>query len=522
MKKKVLLINPPYPFEESPTPPFGLMSLAAYLLENDIDVKIEDYIITPYSKERITRIIDEFSPDYIGATGVTMNIKKSLSILKDCSQVKEDAVMVIGGPHATFDADSILLEHRYIDFVVRGEGETTFTELIKNSGNSRTFRDIPGISFREGRTIINNSDRPFINDINILPFPARHLVQLSKYKAMGYPLNMVTSRGCPYNCIFCVGRKMVGSKVRYFDVNRVVDEFEMLSGMGFSQINVVDDLFTANQERCVAICDEIMHRGIRHKWNAFSRVDTISKELLLKLKQAGCEALCFGIESGDQGILDKAKKKISIEKIRKAISLCNEIGVAPMASYIMGLPGETPETIENSLKFAKDLCSNYGFHILAPFPGTEVRERSEEFGIKILTNDWDKYDANQAVCDNGTISPDKINEIAERFNNLFKNYVSDIIRKEESGEQLSEKDKSYMDNLHKLSFSIDIIQKECLENYRGITNANSDSDVLRDFLVFVKDKTNANENLAEKLLERLLNINCIRVEGNDVKKLAWC
>ncbi|MBN2038455.1 MAG: radical SAM protein [Spirochaetes bacterium] len=522
MRKKVLLINPPYPFEESPTPPFGLMSLAAYLLGNDIDVVIEDYIITSYSGDKIRKVISEYQPDFIGATGVTMNINKSLSILKECSRIKEDTAIVLGGPHATFDADAILKEHQYIDFIVRREGEVTFTELIKKSDNPQAYTGITGISYRQNGSVINNPDRPLIEDINVLPFPARHLVQLSKYKAIGYPLNMITSRGCPHNCIFCVGRRMVGSRVRYFNVNRVVDEFEMLSKMGFTQINVVDDLFTANQKRCIAICDEIMRRGIKHKWNAFSRVDTVSRELLTKLKQAGCEALCFGIESGEQKILDTAKKKISIEKIKRAITLCNETGISPMASYIMGLPGETAETIEKSLKFARDLCPNYGFHILTPFPGTEVRDKRKEFGIRILTNDWDKYDANQPVCDNGTISPDRIIQIADSFNNLFNNYVDDLLIREKNGEELSPKDRSYMDNLHKLAFSLDMIQKEWLENYPGLSNADSDSDVKKDFLLFIQDKTNADKARAEELLDRLFSLNCIRIEGTDIKRLVWC
>ncbi len=524
---KVLLINPPYPFEESPTPPFGLMSLAAFLLENGIDVRIEDYIITPYSAERIGRVIREYDPDVIGATGVTMNIKTSLRILKDCKEANPEAITVLGGPHVTFDADAVLRGNPHIDFVVRGEGEVTFLDLLK-AGAWTSGRNIAGLSFRQGEEIIHNENRPFIKDINILPLPARHLVQLSKYKALGFPLNMVTSRGCPYNCIFCVGRKMVGSKVRYFDVDRVVDEFEMLAGMGFKQINVVDDLLTADQDRCIAICDEIMRRGIRHKWNAFSRVDTISRELLIKLKEAGCEALCFGIESGDQEILDTAKKKTTIEKIRKAVQLCHETGVDPMASYIMGLPGETPETIEASISFARQLCSNFGFHILAPFPGTEVREKSGEYGIKILTDDWDLYDANQAVCDNGTISPEEINAIAEKFNRLFKNYVNGLLEKEKKREMLSGKDKSYMDNLHTFAFSLDLILKECVEQYAGINNGHSDSEIIddniiRDFLDFIRDKTSADEARAEALLSRLFDLNCLKIKSDFNKKtIVWC
>nr|HPJ36929.1 radical SAM protein [Spirochaetota bacterium] len=300
---KVLLINPPYPFEESPTPPFGLMSLAAYLIEKGIEVRIADFIITRFSEDKARAIIDDFNPDVIGATGVTMNIKKAFSILQFFKELKPEAVFVMGGPHVTFDADTVLRENSFLDYIVRGEGEVTCTELLRAIQNNTSPEGILGISYRNGNEIIHNDRRPFIEDINTLPFPARHLVSLTKYRALRFPINMVTSRGCPHQCIFCLGSKMVGRKVRYFDTMRIVDEFEMLSKMGFSQINIVDDLFTSNKKRCIEFCDEIMRRGIQHKWTAFARVDTVSLELLQAMQKAGCTTLCFGIESGNQEIL---------------------------------------------------------------------------------------------------------------------------------------------------------------------------------------------------------------------------
>ncbi len=401
--KKILLINPPYPMEESPSPPFGLMSLGAYLVKNGFVVKIEDYIVTPYSPDRIRKTLREFRPEVIGATGVTMNINRALAILKECRREYPGATIVMGGPHVTFDAMNILSQNEYIDFIVRGEGELTSVELFSNLERPETFSGIRGISYRANGTVVHNEMREFIPDINILPYPARDLVQIGKYRALNLPLNMVTSRGCPFECIFCVGSRMVGRKVRYFDTMRVVDEFEMLSKMGTRQINIVDDLFTSNRKRCTAICDEIIRRGIRQDWTAFARVDTVSPELLAAMKAAGCTMLCFGIESGNQEILDLVKKKITLEKIEKAIAMCREAGIVPMASYIMGLPGETPETVRQTMEFAKNLCNSYGYHILAPFPGTEVREKAEQYGMRILTSDWDQYDANRSVCE--SISP---------------------------------------------------------------------------------------------------------------------
>ncbi|HQO03233.1 MAG TPA: cobalamin-dependent protein, partial [Spirochaetota bacterium] len=166
---KVLLINPPYPFEESPTPPFGLMSLAAYLIGQGIEVQIADFIISRFSEEKARAIINDFNPDVIGATGVTMNIKKAFAILQYFKELKPDAVFVMGGPHVTFDADTVLREHSFIDYIVRGEGEITFVELLSKIHHHESPAAVLGISYRESGEIIHNEMRPFIEDINILP-----------------------------------------------------------------------------------------------------------------------------------------------------------------------------------------------------------------------------------------------------------------------------------------------------------------------------------------------------------------
>ncbi len=519
---KVLLINPAYPFEESPTPPFGLMSIAAYLLENDIDVRIEDYIVTPYSKERVKKVLKEYKPDVIGATGVTMNINTALKVVKDYKEENPNLHAVMGGPHVTFDADDILMDNPFVDSIVRGEGEITFLELLGKLDSKSSFKDVLGISYRENGGVVHNEMRPFIQDINILPYPARQLVQLSKYKALGIPINMLTSRGCPHKCIFCVGSRMIGQKVRNFDVERVVDEFEMLSKMGFYQINIVDDLFTANKKRCMAICDEILRRGIKYRWNAFARVDTVSKELLEKLLEAGCTALCFGIESGNQEILDTIKKKTTLEKCRKAIDLCHEVGVEPMCSYIMGLPGETPETVEKSLTFAKGLCRNYGFHILSPFPGTEVREKHEEYGLKILTNDWDKYDANQSVTETEFISHEKIDEIVGEFFGFIENHIDEITGKYERGEELPDGDRAYVQNANVFCFTKEVILSELIENYPGLQNGSSMDTTVDDLVLFIKERSKYSSEEVREKVDRLVNLNCIKFDNNGGKTtVSW-
>lgn len=511
---KVLLINPPYPFEESPTPPFGLISLAAFLLKEGVDVRIEDYIVQPYSRERVKKTLNEFKPDVVGATAVTMTVNRALAILKDYKDENPDIITVMGGPHVTFDADNILLHNGHVDYIVRGEGEITFTEMLRAIDMGVPVDKVQGISYHKNGMVTHNENRPLIPDINILPYPARHLVSLSKYRAMGFPINMVTSRGCPNKCIFCVGSRMVGRKVRYFDVNRVVDEFELLSTMRFKQVNIVDDLFTANKKRCMAICDEIMRRGIRHPWVAFARVDTVSKELLESLKAAGCTTLCFGIESGNQEILDRVKKNITLEKCRNAVALCNDVGIEPMTSYILGLPGETPETVRTTMEFAKSLSPLYGYHILAPFPGTEVRDKKEEYGLRILTDNWDLYDANQSVSETGTMPYSEIDRIVSEFNGKIREYVEDIGARKGKGEALSDKDQDMMHGIQSFDFNEKLIIGEYIENYRGLDGNVSDEEVLSDFAASLHGKIGYDDGEITTELERLRALECILVTSS--------
>ncbi len=507
--KRILLINPPYPFEEHPSPPFGLMSLAAYLIEKGYDVRIEDYIIEPCLQERFRQIIDAFKPDVIGATGVSMTVKKSLSILKDYRTIAPGTVTVMGGPHATFDAEG-LLNSGLVDYIIRGEGELTFTALLKALNDGSPLSEVQGISYLIEGKVHNTPDRELIEDINILPYPARDLVALSKYRAMDLPINMITSRGCPHSCIFCLGRKMVGSRMRHFDIERVVDEFEYLSKMGFSQLNISDDLFTSNKKRCMAICDGIISRGIKQTWTAFARVDTISEDLLEKMKDAGCTILCFGIESGNQEILDRIKKKITLDRCRAAADMCRNAGIMPMASYILGLPGETEETVRKTMSFAFEINMGFGIHILSPFLGTEVREKAGEYGITIFTDDWDQYDANRSVCSTAGISPARIDSFVQGYYKSLEEYMDDMRLKKESGETISERDDIMLRKAELYNFNMNLIKKRIIENFPG-ARTSSREDLIDKFSSYICETTGGDHIKVAREVDRLIEKRCIEI-----------
>lgn len=415
-----------------------------------------------------------------------------------------------------------LSENAFVDYIVRGEGEVTCTELLEALDSRASLENIAGISYRSNGAVVHNPDRPFIKDINVLPLPAVDLVPLSKYRALGFPITMVTSRGCPHECIFCVGRRMVGRRVRYFDVKRVVDEFETLSGMGFSVICIVDDLFTTNKARCMEICDEILRRGISHLWSAFSRVDTVSEELLGRMKAAGCMGLCFGIESGNQAILDRIKKKTSLEKCKRAAALCHEAGIDPWMSFILGLPGETPETVRETLEFGKALSESHGFHILTPFPGTEVRDRCEEYGIRILTDDWDRYDANQSVSAMGSIPPEEIDRAVEGFNAEILAYVEKIDRRKKAGELLTSREEEIWKGRSDGEFGRELILEGLVEHYPGTLNGKGEEGIIDDFIEYLRGRCDLPGEQIGEQVHRLMGARCLEVKAVDSRTgIVW-
>lgn len=419
---KTLLINPPYPFVEVPIMPMGLLYLAGVLEHNGKEVQILDLLVAKYSKDKVKNKIEEYKPDIVGITCVTMNYPVASDILKYCKSVNKDIITVIGGPHVTFATKETLSEAPWIDIVVRGEGELTMLDIV----NGKKLADIDGIAFRDKDGEIKiTRERRLIENLDELPMPARHLFQLSRYHALDVHASLISGRGCPFNCIFCVGSKMGGRRVRYRNPKLVVDEIEQaLTVYGFNKVNFEDDLLTLNHKHLNAICDEIIARGLKFKWSAFSRVDTVNPDVLRKMKESGCTHVLYGIESGNQQILDTAKKKITLDKVKDAVKMAKDAGIQVMASFIVGLPGETKETLKQSMKFAQGLGVPYGFHVLSPFPGTEVREKASEYGIEILTNNWLKYDCNTAVTRTKEAGPKEIYQTIREYNELIKRVLN--------------------------------------------------------------------------------------------------
>ena len=412
---RVLLISTPYPREENPLPPLSLTYLAGALEREGIDVQIMDFLVTRYHPQKLRQKLAEYHPQLVGITCVTMNSSLATRILKVCKSFDPGIVTVMGGPHASFTAEETLRRASWVDIIAIGEGETTLVELSRVVASTNDYAKVAGIAFVDGGRVIKTAPRPPLEDLDQLPMPARHLLPLVRYQALGVPCSITTSRGCPYGCIFCSAHQMFGRKVRFRSPGLVVDEIERLyRDSGFSQINIVDDTFTVNYSHASQVCEEILRRDLKISWSTYARVDNVTEELMALMRRAGCDTVLFGIESSDENILKTINKGITPEDIRRGVRIASGAGFRILTSFILGLPGESPDTIRKTMAFADELNKNWGaeyaFHILAPLPGSELYEKASEYGLRFLSRNWSDYDANRPVVETPTIRKEAVKE----------------------------------------------------------------------------------------------------------------
>ena len=382
----MLLINPPQD-TKYPQPPLGLASLAAVLEKKDYKVEILDASALQLSENEIVKKAD--SADVIGITAMTPTINSAIRIAKGIKQKNPNSTIILGGPHATILPEEILNNVPEIDIIVRGEGEETIVELCDALENDQSIENIHGITYRNNSTIKNTPSRPPIMNLNSLPFLAYHLLPLDKYKlhpphGREYPfMALLASRGCPYNCIFC-SKSVFGSKFRGQSPERIVDEIVYLKEhFGIKEIAFYDDVFTLNQKRIMQFVKELKERNLDIPWTCEARVNLVTEELLKEMKKAGCYMVAYGIESGNQMILNNLRKKITIEQIKSAIEATRKAGIQSVGYFMLGSPGETPETIRQTIDFARSLDIDFAqFSVTTPFPGTDLYDLYLDSGNK--------------------------------------------------------------------------------------------------------------------------------------------
>ena len=487
---RFLLINPFYPVSETPSPPLGLAYLAATLEQVGVTVRVLDFVVYPYSFKKFKTIIKDFAPDMVGLTAVTMTFENGAEIVRDIKKIDDSIITVMGGPHVSMCARETLLELPELDLVAVGEGDETIVELSRQCSGKKEWALVSGLVYRDVSGQIQATPvKEYAVDVKKLPPPARHLLPLGRYKALNMPISMTTSRGCPFKCIFCVGRKMVGAKVRYRDPLAVVDELESLKHLNFSQINIADDLFTASRKHCLAVCDEIIKRNLNIKWSSFARVDLVSLDLLKKMKEAGCTAVSFGVETANREILKTIKKGITLEQVEAAITACAAAKMLPHVSFILGLPGETPETMAETQAFGekiKALGASYGFHLLAPFPGTEIREKAEELGLRILSQKWPEYHANRAIVETKDVSSQMMDKVASAWKEEFDEYLGGV-KKKMAEKTATEAEAWQLISLENTVILYDLMMKSVLEEL-GPWNINETTSTKDSLLAGLSQK----------------------------------
>lgn len=398
---KVLFVNPPqtaskYKFMGVIAPPLGIAYMAGVLQENNIDVEILDASAEDMDFKDVEKELLKRKPDLVALTALTPTIGRALETAQVVKETLPDSIVVMGGYHPTFNFIETL-EDENVDIVIRGEGEYIMLNLVQALENQSSLHDVKGIVFEDknSKEIVVNPEAPLIQDLDELPFPALNLLPMKKYRLLDmdtHMTTMITTRGCPMQCSFCSSAAMHGKKIRERSVENIVDEIEYLNtNYDIDTIAFMDDTFTLKKRKVMAICDEILKRNIEIMWGCTSRVDTLDEKLLKKMKEAGCITIFIGVESADQQQLDNMCKNTTIAKIENAFKIAHKLKIRTIASVALGMPGDTKEIMNKTVKFVHKLKPNYAIYSLAtPYPGTRFyKEAFEKNLIKI--KDWSKY-----------------------------------------------------------------------------------------------------------------------------------
>ena len=419
MKKieRILLVQPPATSfilgDITPNMPLGLAYIAAVLEGQGYDVRILDTLVEGWfninklsngrfqiglSFEEIKDRVRDFNPQIVGISGMFTaqwhNVTKTSKMVK---AIDKNIVVVVGGAHPTATPETAIRDES-IDFVVIGEGEMTFLKLIKALENGNGFDNIKGLAFKNDVGNVINYEKDYIEDLDSLPFPARHLLLLEKYFAIKIShggsrrrsrfSSIVTSRGCPAKCIFCSAYKLWGRKYRARSPQNVIEEIKMLKAyFGIEELSIEDDNFTLYKERVHKICDLIISEHLNIVWDTPNGIATYSvdEDLIKKMKESGCYRISFPIESGNQEFLSKViKKPLRLDRVPRLVNYAKRIGLEVNVFFVVGIPGETEKSIKDTFKFSRKIGIYDPFiSIATPYPGTPMLELCIEKGFLV-------------------------------------------------------------------------------------------------------------------------------------------
>lgn len=414
-KLDLLLVNAPSAYPGSMLshriqglPPLGLGYIATYLKKQGYNIQILDFYIRTVTLVELNNILKEKNPPVVGISTTTETYKCGIRIAEFIKNKWPHISIVMGGCHVSFEYEEAL-QHDCIDYVIRNEGEITFSELmdilIKRRGN---LEEIDGLCYKNQGKVIVNRRRKFIENLDTLPFPDRSFFDMEAYSVPG---SISTSRGCPGNCIFCAATALSGGRYRTRSAENIVSEFEYLRDLGCKHIQIIDDTMTADINRLNEFLNIMIQKKIGVSWNCESRVDIMTKDLMERMKEAGCISIQFGVEAGSQEMLDCLKKNVTIEQIENVFTWAKELRIATATCLIIGQPYDTFETIDTTVKFAKrlqELGAHVVFSVSTPYPGTYMYNHPDKLGLEILDKDLDNYTTQVPVYNTSHLSLEEI------------------------------------------------------------------------------------------------------------------
>ncbi|HBG47435.1 MAG TPA: hypothetical protein DDW94_10685 [Deltaproteobacteria bacterium] len=372
----------------------------------DVYIKILNDPAQPVWQE-VADMIRKASPEYIGIQMYTGTFKSAQMVASIAKSLNPEVKIVVGGTHPSLDPlGTIKCEH--YDYVIRGEGEYTFTEILEGKDRG----GIKGLTFRDDNgKIVSNPPRDFIDDLDSLPFPARD--RLFNGNGNTDTGAIITGRGCPFQCSYCASPELSNKKTRYRSVENVLSELEfMTKRLNISLVRFQDDTFTLNKSRTSEICEGILRKGLAFQWVCDTRVDRIDRELLKLMKRAGCIRVKIGVESGSDEILKKVRKGVTVERIRRGVGVIKEAGI-PLTIYLMiGFPGETDEDVKKTIRFAREIDADYNsLSVVAPYYGTGIYKNLVKDGFEFAKNNWEYFfHQSRAMIMNTKISRQVIDE----------------------------------------------------------------------------------------------------------------
>lgn len=390
MKKKILLIYPPSPVLNRedrcqqptkellvipPLPPSDLMYLASVAEKAGLEAKIRDYSQGgDYVKD-----LKEFQPDYLLINAATPTLQHDLEALKIAKEVLPDVITFAKGAAFLTISNDVMRDCDALDVIIFGEAEETLRELLEGKNKS----EILGIYYRENGEIKFTGQRPFIENLDEIPFPARHLVDNSIYRR---PDNnkvqavVKVSRGCPFHCFFCLATPVSGAKVRKRSPENIVAEIrECVEKYGITNFVFWSDIFNIDRDWTISLCNAIIESGLKITWSANTRADTADFEMAKIMYKSGCRLVSVGVESGSQYMLDKIGKKIKLDDVRRTVSIFKKAKIRIYNYFVIGLPWETEETIEETIRFAIELNSDFiSFYTATPLPGSRFYDYAKE------------------------------------------------------------------------------------------------------------------------------------------------